>query len=53
MEHFPWLLLFGQSMVLIFQPQTVLICRFFDGLFGSCPLAVVAAIFADMYSNET
>ena len=53
MEHSPWLLLFRQSMVLIFQPQTVLICRFFDGLFGSCPLAVVAAIFADMYSNET
>lgn len=32
--------------------QTVLICRFFAGLFGSCPLAVVAAIFADMYNNE-
>ncbi|KUJ18669.1 MFS general substrate transporter [Mollisia scopiformis] len=33
--------------------QTVMICRFFDGLFGSCPLAVVAAIFADIWSNET
>jgi DHA1 family multidrug resistance protein-like MFS transporter len=33
--------------------QTVMICRFFNGLFGSCPLAVVAAIFADIYSNET
>lgn len=33
--------------------QTVLICRFFNGLFGSCPLAVVAAVFADMFSNET
>ncbi|KAG0650800.1 putative transporter [Hyphodiscus hymeniophilus] len=33
--------------------QTVMICRFFNGLFGSCPLAVVAAIFADMYNNET
>ena len=33
--------------------QTVMICRFFDGLFGSCPLAVVAAIFADIYNNET
>ncbi|KAF2707952.1 MFS general substrate transporter [Pleomassaria siparia CBS 279.74] len=32
--------------------QTVLICRFFAGLFGSCPLAVVAAVFADIYSNE-
>jgi len=29
--------------------QTILICRFFGGLFGSCPLAVVGAIFADMY----
>ena len=28
--------------------QTVLICRFFGGVFGSCPLAVVAAIFSDV-----
>lgn len=33
--------------------QTVLICRFFDGFFGSAPLAVVAAIFADIWDNET
>lgn len=33
--------------------QTVMICRFFDGLFGSCPLTVVAAAFADMFDNET
>ncbi|KAF2654347.1 MFS general substrate transporter [Lophiostoma macrostomum CBS 122681] len=32
--------------------QTVLICRFFAGLFGSCPLAVVAAVFADMFDNK-
>ena len=32
--------------------QTVLICRFFAGMFGSCPLAVVAAVFADMYNNK-
>jgi DHA1 family multidrug resistance protein-like MFS transporter len=32
--------------------QTVMICRFFCGLFGSCPLTVVAAVFADIYSNE-
>ncbi|KAF2020198.1 MFS general substrate transporter [Aaosphaeria arxii CBS 175.79] len=31
--------------------QTILICRFFAGLFGSCPLAVVAAVFADMFNN--
>ena len=33
--------------------QQVMICRFFDGLFGSCPLAVVAAAFADMFNNKT
>ena len=33
--------------------QTVMICRFFAGIFGSCPLAVVAAIFSDMYNNRT
>ncbi|ORY11706.1 major facilitator superfamily domain-containing protein [Clohesyomyces aquaticus] len=32
--------------------QTVLICRFFAGVFGSCPLAVVAAVFADMFDNK-
>jgi len=32
--------------------QTVLICRFFAGMFGSCPLAVVAAVFADIYNNK-
>lgn len=32
--------------------QTVLICRFFTGLFGSCPLAVVAAVFSDMFDNQ-
>ena len=31
--------------------QTVLIARFFAGLFGSAPLAVVAAVFSDMFSN--
>lgn len=28
--------------------QTVLICRFFGGVFASCPLAVVAAVFSDV-----
>ena len=32
--------------------QTVMIGRFFGGLFGSCPLAVVAAAFADMFNNK-
>ena len=33
--------------------QTVLICRFFGGVFASCPLAVVAAVFSDMFNNAT
>ena len=33
--------------------QTVLLSRFFAGAFGSCPLAVVAAVFSDMFDNKT
>lgn len=33
--------------------QTVLLSRFFGGLFASCPLAVVAAVFSDMFNNRT
>jgi DHA1 family multidrug resistance protein-like MFS transporter len=33
--------------------QTVLICRFFGGVFASCPVAVVGAVFADMFGVET
>ncbi|KAI1780970.1 MFS general substrate transporter [Hypoxylon cercidicola] len=33
--------------------QTLLICRFFAGFFGACPLAVVAAVFSDIYNNAT
>lgn len=32
--------------------QTLMISRFFSGVFGSCPLAVVAAIFSDIYSSR-
>jgi len=32
--------------------QTVMLCRFFGGLFGACPLAVVAAVFSDMFNNS-
>ncbi|KAL4896313.1 major facilitator superfamily domain-containing protein [Aspergillus ambiguus] len=31
--------------------QTIIICRFFGGFFGACPMAVVAAVFSDMYDN--
>ncbi|KAL2149452.1 hypothetical protein VTH82DRAFT_8103 [Thermothelomyces myriococcoides] len=33
--------------------QTVLITRFFAGFFGASPLAVVAAVFSDMFDNRT
>ncbi|ROW12936.1 hypothetical protein VPNG_04690 [Cytospora leucostoma] len=33
--------------------QTILICRFFAGFCGACPLAVVAAVFSDMFNNAT
>ena len=33
--------------------QTVLITRFFGGLFASSPLAVVAAVFSDMFDNKS
>ncbi|ROW04356.1 hypothetical protein VSDG_00774 [Cytospora chrysosperma] len=33
--------------------QTILICRFFAGFCGACPLAVVAAVFSDMFNNST
>lgn len=33
--------------------QTILICRFFAGFFGACPLAVVAAVFSDLFDNRT
>lgn len=32
--------------------QTVIICRFFGGFFGACPIAVVAAVFSDIYGNR-
>jgi MFS transporter, DHA1 family, multidrug resistance protein len=32
--------------------QTLMISRFFCGIFGSCPLAVVAAVYTDIYDNK-
>lgn len=32
--------------------QTIFICRFFGGFCGACPLTVVGAVFADMFSNR-
>jgi len=32
--------------------QTLMICRFFTGFFGSCALTVVPAVFADIFDNK-
>ncbi|KAK3344435.1 major facilitator superfamily domain-containing protein [Lasiosphaeria hispida] len=44
---------FSISIAVAKDLQTVLICRFFAGFFGACPLAVVAAVFSDMFDNRT
>ncbi|KAF2634358.1 MFS general substrate transporter [Massarina eburnea CBS 473.64] len=44
--------IFSLSVAVGKDLQTVLICRFFAGLFGSAPLALVAAVFADMFNNR-
>ncbi|KAE9378828.1 MFS multidrug transporter-like protein [Stipitochalara longipes BDJ] len=33
--------------------QTLMLARFFAGVFASCPLAVVGGAFSDMFGNET
>lgn len=33
--------------------QTIMLCRFWGGFFGASPLAVVAAVFSDMFDNKT
>ncbi|TVY52931.1 putative transporter [Lachnellula cervina] len=33
--------------------QTLMLTRFFGGVFASCPLAVVGGAFADLFGNET
>lgn len=43
--------LFNFATATAFNIQTLMLCRFFTGFFGSCPLAVVAAAFADMFDN--
>ncbi|KAL9108785.1 MAG: hypothetical protein Q9227_006442 [Pyrenula ochraceoflavens] len=32
--------------------QTIMLTRFFGGFFAACPLAVVAAVFSDMFNNH-
>ena len=31
--------------------QTVLLCRFFTGVMGSCPLSVIAGVFSDIFDH--
>jgi DHA1 family multidrug resistance protein-like MFS transporter len=45
--------IFGTAVATAKDLQTVMITRFFSGVFGSCPLAVVAAVFADIFDNHT
>jgi DHA1 family multidrug resistance protein-like MFS transporter len=44
--------IFTISVAVAKDIQTIMICRFFSGVFGSSPLSIVAAVFADMYNNE-
>lgn len=32
--------------------QTIMLCRFFGGFCGACPVAVVAAVFSDIFDNR-
>lgn len=43
--------IFALATAVAKDTQTVMLSRFFGGFFGSCPLAVVAAAFADMFNN--
>lgn len=45
--------IFGIGCATAKDYQTLMICRFFAGVFGACPLVVVPAVCADMFSNET
>jgi DHA1 family multidrug resistance protein-like MFS transporter len=44
--------IFALAVAVAKDLQTIIICRFFGGLFGSCPLVVVAAIYADMFDHR-
>lgn len=43
--------LFSIAVATAANYQTIMLCRFFSGLFSASPLAVVPACFADMFSN--
>ncbi|KAJ5425811.1 MFS general substrate transporter [Penicillium sp. CMV-2018d] len=45
--------IFNTAVAVSKDLQTLMICRYFGGVFGSSPLINVAAVFADMYNNRT
>lgn len=45
-------ILFQFAVATVKDLQTVIICRFIGGSFGTYPLAVVAAVFSDIYDNR-
>jgi MFS transporter, DHA1 family, multidrug resistance protein len=47
------LMVFNFAVATAENLQTALICRFFGGFFGAAPLAVVAAVFSDMFNNKS
>lgn len=44
---------FATAVAVAKDIQTVMICRFFEGLFGGCPLVVVAGALIDQFHAET
>jgi MFS transporter, DHA1 family, multidrug resistance protein len=45
-------MIFNFAVAVAKDLQTVMICRFWSGFFGACPLSVVAAVFADIFDNR-
>lgn len=44
--------IFNTAVAVAKDYQTLMISRFFAGFFGSCPLTICGAVFADMYNNK-
>jgi len=44
---------FSLAVAVAKDMQTAMICRFFAGFFGACPVTCVAACCADMYNNRS
>ncbi len=44
--------IFNTAVAVSKDYQTLVISRFFSGLFGSAPLALTGAVFADMFNNK-